>query len=92
MSIKNESQNLKETFQFYLSHGDIVDMMNDPDVALDDRNVSANQTFEVWIEKSNGSKVYLRDLYTTDKVLFQYVRVTQTDGTPTDYSEIDVNP
>lgn len=92
MSIKNESQKLTETFQFYLSHEDVVNMMNDPDVALDDRNVGTNQTFEVWIQKSNGSKVYLRDFYTTDKVLFQYVRVTNTDGTDTDYSEIDVNP
>lgn len=91
MAIKNEAQSLKESFQFFLTHEDVVNMMNDADVALDDRNVSLSQTFEVWIEKSNGSKIYLRDLQTTDKVLFQYVRITDTDGT-SEYSEIDVNP
>lgn len=91
MSIKNEAQKLKESFQFFLTHEDIVNMMNDADVALDDRNVSSTQIFEVWIEKSNGSKIYLRDLQTTDKVLFQFVRITNTDGT-SEYSEIDVNP
>lgn len=91
MSISNEAQKLKQSFQFYLSHEDVVNMMNDPDVALDDRNVSADQTFEVWVEKANGAKIYLRDFETTDKVLFQYVRITNTDAT-SEYSEIDVNP
>jgi len=91
MSIKNEAQKLKESFQFFLSHQDVVNMMNDADVALDDRNVSDTQVFEVWIEKDNGSKIYLRDLQATDKVLFQYVRISNTDGTA-EYSEIDVNP
>lgn len=90
MSIKNEVQTLKESFQFYLHHGDVVKMMNDADVALDDRNVSSNQTFEVWIERSNGSKIYLRDMTITDKVLFQFVRVTDSDD-PVSFNNIDIS-
>lgn len=91
MAIKGEPQKLQESFQFYLSHDDIVNMMNDSDVQLDGGNVSQNQIFEVWIEKSTGSKIYLRDMQPSDKILIQYVRITDSDST-SQYSQVDVNP
>ena len=90
MSIKNEAVTTKESFQFYLQHADVVNMMNDADVALDDRNVDVNQTFEVWLEKANGSNIYFRDFKTSDKVLFHFFRITDTDGTA-QFNNIDVS-
>ena len=90
MSIKNEAQKLKESFQFYLEHPDVINMMNDANVALDNRNVDVNQQLEVWMEKSNGSKIYLRDMNVTDKILFQFVRITDSDDTE-EFDNIDVS-
>lgn len=89
MASKNEAQQLKETFKFYLDHSDIVQMMNDADVNIDDRSVASTQTFEIWVEKPNGSKIYLRDFPQSDKIFFQYVRITDSDSTST-FSDIDV--
>jgi hypothetical protein len=91
MSIKNQSQKLQESFQFYLTHHDVVNMMNDPDVNLDNGNVDVNQVFEVWLQQANGSKIYLRDMNPSDTVMFQFVVISNTDSTAS-YSQIDVNP
>lgn len=90
MPIKNEAQKLTESFQFYLEHPDVINMMNDANVALDNRNVDVNQQLEVWMEKSNGSKIYLRDMNVTDKILFQFVRITDSDDTE-EFDNIDVS-
>ena len=90
MSIKNEAQNIKESFQFYVEHEDVVNMMNDVDVALDNRNVDSGQIFEVWFEKANGSKIYLRDLGTTDKIMFQFTKMSETSSTE-QFNNIDVS-
>jgi len=90
MSIKNEAQNIKESFRFYIEHQDVVTMMNDADVALDDRNVNSEQIFEVWFEKANGSKIYLRDLGITDKIMFQFVKMSATSS-QIGFENIDVS-
>lgn len=89
MVSKNENQKLQETFEFVLTHTDIIDMMNDPDVELDDADVSEEQVLEIVVQKANGSQIYLREFKPTDKVLFRFVRVTDTDGT-TQFSGVDV--
>ena len=91
MSSKNAPEYNQQTFQLFLHHADIVTLMNDADVALDDRNVPTDQIFEVWIEKANGSRIYLRDMQVTDKVMFQFNKVVQTDG-PVTYTGINITP
>lgn len=89
MASKNEKQRLEETFEFALEHTDIVNMMNDEDVDIDNGNVEEDQVFEIMLEKSNGSQIYLRDLSPTDKVVFRFVRVTDTDDSG-DFDTVDV--
>lgn len=89
MASKNEKQRLQETFEFSLEHPDIVNMMNDEDVDIDGGDVGDEQVFEILLEKANGSQIYLRDLNPTDKVVFRFVRVTDTDDTG-DFDTVDV--
>jgi len=90
MPIKNEVQSIKESFQFYIQHEDVVNMMNDADVALDNRNVDSGQVFEVWLEKANGSKLYLQKLGATDKIMFKFVKMTETSSW-VPFANIDVS-
>ena len=91
MSTKNQPQTVQQDFQFFLAHQDVVNMMNDPDVLVDGGAVQTTQTFEVWIEKSNGTRIYLRDMQPTDRVMFQFTAFTQT-GSPVNYTGINVIP
>lgn len=91
MSIKNQPLVNQQTYQFFLQHYDVVNMMNDPDVLLEDGHVDPSQVFEVWIEKANGTRIYLRDMQPTDKVLFQFNVLSQTQS-PVNYTQINVTP
>lgn len=69
-----------QKFEFNLSHQDIVDLMNDPDVNLDGGKVLDKQIFQVLRRKRAGAEV---DLYTlfeeNDKIVFRFKKVIITD-------------
>ena len=69
-----------QKFEFNLSHQDIVDLMNDPDVNLDGGKVLDEQIFQVLRRKRAGAEV---DLYTlfeeNDKIVLRFKKVIITD-------------
>lgn len=89
MVSKVENTRQEETFDFVLDHADIVDMMNDPQVLLDDGTVDDAQTFEVLLRKSNGAEVKLKDMEETDALIFRFKKVT-IDNQETDLNGVDV--
>ena len=69
-----------QKFEFHLSHQDIVDLMNDPDVNLDKGNVADDQVFRVLRRKRDGAEVSLFQSFEEgDKIFFRFKKVIITD-------------
>ena len=90
MVAKREHDKSLTTFELQLSHSDIVDMMNDPEVLLDGGNVSGNQIFEIVSRRVNGAEIVLSKFTTTDTLVMRFSRcVVNEDVTP--FNDVDVS-
>ncbi len=89
MASKSEKSRLEETFDFVLSHADIVGMMNDSDVLIDGGTVGSLQEFQLLLKKLNGSETVLKDMVATDSIVIRFKKVTLTTNEDT-FEDIDV--
>lgn len=76
MASTNERTRTEKKFEFNIEHADLVDMMNDPEVLLNGGNVSEDQTFTLFLRKSNGSEIILKDMGPTDTLVVKFNVVT----------------
>jgi hypothetical protein len=90
MANKNTGTRTETAYEFALTHEDIVSMMNDPQVLLEGGDVSDDQEFQLILKKSNGSEILLRDMKSTDTLIFRYKKV-DIEQEPESYSGIDVD-
>lgn len=90
MSTRNEGTKTRTSFEFALAHEDVVNLMNDANVNLNDRNVDAEQVFQIYVQKENGSQIFLREFKPTDKVMFKFVVIEDVDD-DADFDNIDVS-
>lgn len=89
MANKKERTKTEERFEFELDHADVVGMMNDPDVLIDDGDVASDQVFQVILKKSNGGEIILKDMTSTDTLVFRFTKITIVDNT-TEFGGIDI--
>lgn len=90
MAEKREGGTEIQDFEFTLSHSDIRDMMNDPNVLLDGGSVPATQDFKMVLRKTNGVELGLRTIKDTDKIVFRFSKVVETQN-DTQYTDVDVS-
>lgn len=91
MAQKKESTRTTESYEFILTHDDIVDLMNDQNVQLNNGNVLSTQVFETSMIKSSGAggEIHLRQFKPDDKFIFRFNVVVEESTTDT-YSDLDV--
>ena len=89
MVAKRELDKSLATFELQLSHADIIDMMNDPQVLLDGGSVSASQILEIVSRRLNGSEVVLSKFDTTDTLVMRFSRCTTVDDV-TPFIDVDI--
>jgi hypothetical protein len=89
MATSNTGTRTETSYQFELSHGDIVDMMNDPQVLLQGGDVAGNQVFAVFLKKGNGTHILLKDMKASDTLVFRFTVVERTDDGET-FSGVDI--
>lgn len=76
MATTNERTRTEKKFEFEITHSDVVEMMNDPEVLLNGGDVSAEQVFSLVLRKNNGSEILLRDMKPEDTLIFKFNIVT----------------
>lgn len=92
MAFKVQKDNTVATFDLRLAHSDLVDMMNDPQVAIDNGNVSANQQFEIVLISPNGKEtIAQKTMEPTDTLVIRFKKVTISEVSD-DLGDIDVMP
>lgn len=91
MPLKKEGLRTTESFEFTLTHADVVDLMNDTQVQLNSGNVLSTQVFDLCMQTSigGGNEIRLRQLKPNDKLIFKFNIVTQ-DGTAEAVGDLDV--
>jgi hypothetical protein len=89
MAHKTDTIRTEETFDLVLRHPDIVDMMNDPQVLIDDGNVQPTQEFQLVLRKQNGGEIILKDMTPNDKLIIRFKKITVTSAN-TNFIDIDV--
>ena len=90
MVSKVEKSRLEETFDLVLAHSDFVDMMNDPQVVIDEGPVGENQEFELIMRKANGSEIILRNFTSNDSLIARFKKVTSANVEET-FDDIDIS-
>lgn len=92
MAFKVQKDNTIATFDLRLSHADLVDMMNDPQVSIDNGNVAATQTFEIVLISPNGKEtVAQKTMEQADTLVIRFRKVTISEVSD-DLGVIDVLP
>jgi hypothetical protein len=92
MAFKVQKDNTVATFDLRLAHSDLVDMMNDPQVSIDNGNVSATQNFEIVLISPNGKETIAQKVMEpTDKLVIRFKKVITTEVSD-DLGTIDVLP
>lgn len=88
----SKKQSLTETkiFELVLSHQDVVDLMNDPDVLIDNGTVNAAQEFEVVVRRSSGSETIVCCFKDTDDLVVRF-RKTSTTTEDTNFTDADIS-
>ena len=88
MAEKRESERSTQKYELVLSHDDIVNLMEDPDVDL---SPDEDQEFYLYIRKSNDSEINLslRPLYEDDKIVFRFYKVVNTT-TDSEFVDVDI--
>lgn len=89
MVAKRESDKSTEVFELHLTHSDIIDMMNDPDVLLDDGTVASDQELEIACRKTSGSESVLCKIIVSDTLVLRFRRTVITDTT-TPLNDVDI--
>lgn len=89
MPEKRESGRSVAQYDLVLSHADIIDMMEDPQVGL---NPEADQQIYLFIRKANGAEINLalRPIYDDDKLVFRFFKVTDTSADEV-YTDVDIS-
>lgn len=88
MANKNNQIITNNQYEFDMSHHDIVNMMNDPQVLIEGGNVSEDQIFQIILKKSNGTEILLKTMAQTDTLIFRFKK-SNVNGTNISYG-IDV--
>jgi hypothetical protein len=89
MVSKKENAVTDKTFDLIFTHADLVDMMNDPQLLVDEGNVADDQLFSIVVRKENGSEVILKEMLLTDKLIVRFSKKTTATNSSTN-REIDV--
>jgi len=76
MVAKRTQDKTLEVFELQLTHADIIDMMNDPDVLLDDGNVSSTQELEIVSRRLNGAETVFAKFGPNDTLVLRFRRCT----------------
>jgi hypothetical protein len=87
---KVEKSRLEETFDLVLAHSDFVDMMNDPQVVIDEGTVGENQEFTLILKKSNGTEVILKELKSSDSLIVRFKKVTSANIEES-FNDVDIS-
>lgn len=85
-----EVQKSDISFDFLLSHGDILSMLLDSDVNANGGNIADNQEFQILIERQNGSQIFLKNLTETDTLVIRFKTVTESES-DTPLNGVDVS-
>lgn len=89
MVSKKENLKTDQTFDMIFTHADLVDMMNDPELFIDEGNVADDQLFSIVVRKENGSEIILKEMLLTDKLIVRFTKVTTATTTSTN-RDIDI--
>ncbi len=89
LASKKENQKSESIFDLEFDHSDIVAMMNDPQVLLNGGTVSSSQVFQIVLKRANGAESVLKDMNTTDTIIFRFT-TTDQDITTVDFTAIDI--
>lgn len=76
MASKVEVNRTENTYDLRLEHADVRAMMNDPNVLIQNGTVSATQAFTLILRKSNGQETIIKDMTSTDTLIFRFKDVT----------------
>jgi hypothetical protein len=90
MVSKVEKSRLEETFDLVLVHSDFVDMMNDPQVVIDEGTVGDAQEFTLILKKSNGTEVTLKNLTPSESLIVRFKKVTSANIEET-FDNVDIS-
>ncbi len=77
MGYKKEIQRLETTLELALTHANFVTMMNDSSVPAGD-SVDTSQEFQLFLKRSNGSEVVLKEMGTSDTLVVRFTKITVT--------------
>jgi hypothetical protein len=89
MANKKDQLRSEEAFEFDITHQDIVDMMNDPQVLIDGGHVSDSQEFHLFLKKNSGQEMFLKIMKATDTLVIRFKKVEIVQDT-VDFTGIDV--
>jgi hypothetical protein len=73
-----------------LVHSDFVDMMNDPQVVIDEGTVGDAQEFTLILKKSNGTEVTLKNLTPSESLIVRFKKVTSANIEET-FDNVDIS-
>lgn len=89
MGNKKTVERVEETFDLNLDHIDLIDMMNDPQVSIDDGNVSSNQILTLVLKKAGGSETILKDITPGEQLVIRFKKVT-INQEEASFNDIDI--
>lgn len=89
MVAKREQSKDQGTYELLLTHADIIDMMNDPQVQLSGNTVPANQVLEIASRKPNGSESIIQKFEASDTLVMRF-RSCVVDDQTTPLIDVDI--
>jgi hypothetical protein len=89
MVAKREQSKDQGTYELLLTHADIINMMNDPQVQLSGNTVSATQVLEIASRKQNGSEVVIQKFEPNDTLVMRF-RSCAVDDQTTPLNGVDI--
>jgi hypothetical protein len=89
MAEKRESSRSTQEYELVLSHADVVELMQDPDVGMDPED---DEQFYLFVRKPNESEINLnlRPLYENDKLVIRFYRVVDA-SVDTEFTDVDIS-
>lgn len=91
MASSNNQTRTETTYEFAVTHADFVAMMNDPNVLLQGGHVSPTQEFTLYLRKSSGSEIILKDMDPTDTLVVRF-GVVSVLNSQQGFGSVDVQP
>jgi hypothetical protein len=89
MASKVQVNRTENTYELRLQHADIRDMMNDPNVLIENGDVSETQEFTIVLMRSSGQELILKTMGPTDTLILRFKKITITTETDP-FDDIDV--